>query len=373
MRTRTLKNAFRKAPTSQLLNKIISLQARLAEAHFDVDAFMKLVVQEMQKLTRATGTVLELMEGSQLVYRAATGTVKKHLGLRLNIENSFSGLCIKSNKVLYSKDTEKDDRVNREACRLVKARSMVVAPLQDKGKPVGVLKIISSRASAFDASHVQILQLMAGLIGAALAHQIFYETTEQLLTEKTVMLHALTQAERKLQYQASHDYLTDLPNRALFQDELITAMHKTQQQNGLLSVIYMDIDHFKSINDTLGHSIGDALLQAFASRLKEWLTGECLAARFGGDEFVLLMGQVKNPQTALQRIEDLLQKIREPYTLVDRELRITSSIGMAFFTGGDITVDAFLNQADQALYAAKHAGRNTVQVYKTELLSEEMV
>src|SRR5690349_19143216 len=106
MRTRTLKKTPKKVPTAQFLNKIISLQTRLAAAHFDVTAFMNLVVKEMQKLTPATGTVIELIETGQLVYRAATGTVKKHLGLRLSLENSFSGRSIQCNRILYSKDTE---------------------------------------------------------------------------------------------------------------------------------------------------------------------------------------------------------------------------------------------------------------------------
>lgn len=347
------------------LNKIIDTQARLAEADFDLTAFMELAVERMQILTPATGVVIELLENKDiLVYRAATGTVKKHLGLRLDINNSFSGLCVKSGHILICEDTELDPRVNKEACRLVDARSMIVAPLINNGKAVGALKILSNKTKTFSLKDIQTLRLMAGLIGSALAHQIFYQTTNQLLIERTQMLDNLKLAEQELQYRAQHDYLTDLPNRSLFQDRLLIAMAECREKHQILALMYLDIDHFKSINDNLGHAVGDALLQEFSLRLKSCIQDKDTIARFGGDEFVLLIPRLNNKEPAIQTAEEILNRIQAPYQLLNKHINITTSIGITFFKGSNMNADVLLSQADQALYAAKRAGRNTLDIFK---------
>lgn len=116
------------------LNHIITTQEKLSEANFDIDFFMNLVVEQVQKLTKATGVVVELVEGDDMVYRAATGTVANHVGLHLTRKGSLSGLCVEKREVLRSDDTELDSRVNLAAVRKVGARSMVVTPLFYQGK-----------------------------------------------------------------------------------------------------------------------------------------------------------------------------------------------------------------------------------------------
>ena len=357
----------------EYLNKIIATQARLAAADFNLTAFMALAVEQMEALTPATGVVIELLDDDHLVYRACTGSATKYLGLRFAIKDSISGLCIKTQQTLFSEDTEKDSRVNVEMCRLIGARSMVVAPLLNNGTALGVLKILAHEPQAFNPIHVQTLQVMAGLIGSALAHQLFYETTQKLLIERTKMLDNLRMAENQLQYQAYHDYLTDLPNRALFNDKLLLAMADARRQKQLLALIYLDIDHFKTINDTLGHAIGDALLKAFSLRLKEGIGATQTAARFGGDEFVVLLGGLNNTEPAIQIAQAILSKTQEPFHLLNKKLQITTSLGLTFFSSSDLTADALLSQADQALYAAKHAGRNTMSIFNSSKLDTEEV
>jgi len=173
------------------LNEIITTQYMLAKAELDLDAFIALIVERMALLTPANGVVVEMVEDNEMVYRAATGTVAPYLGLRLKMDDSLSGLCVLSREVLSSNDTETDPRVNLDACRKVKARSMVVAPLFHAGNPVGVLKILGHEPNAFSERDVQTLQLMAGLIGAAIGHQSDYETSRRLLSERTEAVQAL--------------------------------------------------------------------------------------------------------------------------------------------------------------------------------------
>lgn len=193
----TRQNEVRKAAVDALqqdsvrLNEIITTQYKLAEAILDHEAFIMLVIERITLLTQAKGAVFELLEGEELVYKSASGELASHIGLRLKLGHSLSGMCISSGQVLVCNDAETDPRVDLAACRLVNARSLVAAPLIHAGKPVGVLKIMSPRAHAFSERDVQTLQLMAGLIGTAIGHQAVYEANRKLLIGRTEALDAL--------------------------------------------------------------------------------------------------------------------------------------------------------------------------------------
>lgn len=342
------------------LDKIIKMQAAVAEANFDLEAFMQTVVREMQNLTPATGVVIELVEGDEMVYRAATGTVANHIGLRLPMSTSISGLCVHSKKVLYSEDTEHDSRVNLEACRRVNARSLVVAPLFHDGKTEGVLKILSDKPNGFNDEDIKTLQLVAGLIASALAHQQFYDTTEKLLIERTNALYELRVAQKNLEYLAHYDSLTDLANRSLFFDKLKIAL---EQPNNKIALMFLDIDHFKKINDTFGHDVGDGLLKTFAARLKQCIRPADLAARVGGDEFILLIQDIKADQDAAAVAQKIVTKMNDPFKILDQNIKITTSIGIALNNQPNISGKELIKHADLALYNAKESGRNNYKFY----------
>lgn len=190
-------NEVRKAAVDALqqdsvrLNEIITTQYKLAEAILDHDAFIMLVIERIALLTKARGAVYELLEGDEMVYQAASGELAAHIGMRLKVEHSLSGMCITSGQVLSCNDAETDPRVDLAACRLVNGRSLVAAPLIHAGTPVGVLKIMSPLPNAFSERDVQTLQLMAGLIGSAIGHQRDYEANRKLLIGRTEALDAL--------------------------------------------------------------------------------------------------------------------------------------------------------------------------------------
>lgn len=187
--------AFRWFPTStknrqiEDLSRIIELQQEVATSELGLFKLMELICDRTQSLTEATGAVVEMAEGEEMVYRAATGTLRSSLGLRLNIRTSLSGQSVLTNEVLYCEDSETDPRVNREACRQVGARSMICVPLVHQS-PVGVLKVISPVAHAFSDREVKILRLTAGLLSATIAHSI---TNEQ----RNEAMAALTASESK--------------------------------------------------------------------------------------------------------------------------------------------------------------------------------
>lgn len=344
------------------LNQIISMQSQLAQANFDLDSFLDLIVHQVEQMTHATGVVVELVNGTDMIYRAALGTVSQHLGLRLPIENSISGLCVKNKKILWSNDTENDPRVNLEACHKVKARSLIVAPLFHNGEAVGVIKIISNEPNAFEENVIKTLHIMAGLTASGLAHQIYHDRTIMLLKERTMALEELRVSEEKLKHLANYDSLTNLPNRNLFNDRLSMAMALAKRYHTQFAIFFIDIDHFKKINDTFGHAEGDKLLTEFAIRLASTIRESDTCSRFGGDEFVILLNEIHHENDAICVAEKILESMKKPI-LLHQPLLIFASIGISFYRDG-ISSEELLIEADSALYEAKQAGRNQYKMAK---------
>lgn len=173
--------------------------------------------------------------------------------------------------------------------------------------------------------------------------------------------------EDKLKYQATHDVLTGLPNRLLLLDRLHQAIVTAKRENLKVTVIFIDLDFFKIINDALGHSIGDELLKIVATRFKSLLRASDTLARIGGDEFVIVIPDQENINAVPNLLERILHHISQPYTINQHELNVTCSMGFAVFpdNGGD--AEALLKNADNAMYQAKEKGKNTFQFYTKDM------
>jgi diguanylate cyclase (GGDEF)-like protein/PAS domain S-box-containing protein len=161
--------------------------------------------------------------------------------------------------------------------------------------------------------------------------------------------------EGRLEYQATHDLLTDLPNRRLFMDRVEQALRHTRRRRRgrKVAVLYMDLDNFKVVNDSLGHEMGDRLLVAVGERLRGCLRPEDTLARFGGDEFTVLVEDVENPEDAVRVAERIIEALREPFVADSRELFLKPSIGIALGEARQKTVEDLLRDADTAMYQAK--------------------
>ena len=173
----------------------------------------------------------------------------------------------------------------------------------------------------------------------------------------------------KLAYVAQHDTLTDLPNRALLNDRLKQAIAQAQRHKTALAILYLDLDRFKHINDSLGHLVGDQLMQTVALRLTESVRATDTVCRLGGDEFVILLSEVSHEQDAAVSAEKIMQSLRKPCLLNGHELHVTASIGIVVHPGDGTAVEALLQNADSAMYEAKNRGRNNYQFYRLELNS----
>lgn len=171
-------------------------------------------------------------------------------------------------------------------------------------------------------------------------------------------------AQKKLEHMATHDELTHLPNRALLQDRLSHALSDAQRNRHKGALMLLDLDHFKMINDSHGHPVGDHLLQQVAERLQTCLKSTDTLARFGGDEFVVLLERVTGPEGAAMVAERILFSLNStPFQLFGTEVKVRSSIGVTLFPDDDIRLDELIKNVDLALYAAKKSGRNGYHFY----------
>jgi len=176
--------------------------------------------------------------------------------------------------------------------------------------------------------------------------------------------------EEQMRHQAFHDALTGLPNRALFNYRLPQAIDHARQMNELLAVLFLDLDRFKTINDTLGHAVGDRLLQQATDRLSWCVRQKDTIARWGGDEFTLILPAIKTTDEAASVAQRISTALKPAFYLEGHELYITGSIGIALYPTHGKDAQTLLKHADAALYKAKARGRNTFQFYNSTINSQ---
>jgi diguanylate cyclase (GGDEF)-like protein/PAS domain S-box-containing protein len=172
-----------------------------------------------------------------------------------------------------------------------------------------------------------------------------------------------TYAEEQIKHLAYHDALTGLPNRLLFKDRLTVALSHAQRNGTRLSVLFLDLDRFKVINDSLGHNIGDQLLQAVAARVQSCVRESDTVARLGGDEFTLLLPNLSRSDDAAPVAQKLLEAVRYPFHIEGREFFITTSIGVSLYPEDGLDAEALIKNADTAMYQAKEQGRDNYQLF----------
>ncbi|MEA5553376.1 EAL domain-containing protein [Anabaena cylindrica UHCC 0172] len=235
----------------------------------------------------------------------------------------------------------------QEILRRDKIKSLLLVPLRLEEDFWGYLGLVDCTLERIWSTHEKSsLLTMAAIISGARQRQ---------------------QVEAKIRYQALHDLLTGLPNRLQFNDILAQTIDKADEEQKSLAVMFLDLDRFKMINDTLGHTLGDELLQNVAQRLTHSLRPGDTIARWGGDEFTILLPQISDNQQITQVAAKILQAIEEPFYLHGHELYISSSLGISLLNKHSPDAETLIQHADVALYYAKDEGRNNYQFYRESL------
>ena len=193
-------------------------------------------------------------------------------------------------------------------------------------------------------------------------HNFVYGTARDITEQK--------EAEEFINFQAYHDTLTRLPNRALFKDRLSLAVSQAKRCRELLAVMFLDLDRFKNINDTLGHSTGDLLLERVARRLEDILREGDTLSRFGGDEFTLLLPNLRSPADARHVAEKIIQSLKQPFVIDGNELFIGVSIGVALYPESGKSIDELIKNADQAMYYTKDRGKDGYSFYDQSMTDD---
>ncbi|MCU7851721.1 MAG: EAL domain-containing protein [Candidatus Thiodiazotropha sp. (ex Monitilora ramsayi)] len=192
------------------------------------------------------------------------------------------------------------------------------------------------------------------------------KSDEGVLKEYVAVFSDITkhkQDEEKIRYQANFDALTGLPNRTLLSDRLAQSILSANRENWKLGLLFVDLDQFKVVNDTFGHVVGDELLQQVAERIRECVREVDTVARFGGDEFVILLQDISDPEVAVAISTKIIEAVTDPFRLYERDIFIGASIGITVYPEDAGTADALLRNADMAMYQAKEHGRNTYQFF----------
>jgi len=179
-------------------------------------------------------------------------------------------------------------------------------------------------------------------------------------------------AEETIRQLAYHDGLTGLPNRTLFEDRVTVALAQAQRKEGFVAVMFLDLDRFKIVNDTVGHTFGDQLLREVADTLSNLVREGDTVARMGGDEFTLLLPEVIEASEAVEIAERILETLRQPWKINGREYRVTTSIGIALNPSDGETAQSLLRNADTAMYRAKEQGRDNYQLYTAAMNNKIM-
>lgn len=323
-------------PTRQQLMRVIDIQTEIVKLGLDLGGVMQHIVEQTLPLIDADGAAIELAEDGEMVYRAASGIARNQLGLRLKIDSSLTGLCVMTGETLSCVDSETDARVDREACRQVGLRSMIVMPLKHRGVTVGVLKAMSARPNKFNPRDMTLFGMSSEVVAAAMYFSVKYDSDSLFI-------------------KATHDGMTGLANRALFMDRLRSAVARTGRDNNPTGVLMIDLDGLKQINDAHGHRIGDAVIVEFSDRLKKATRSTDTAARLGGDEFGIVLSPLENPEgieAAMRRIDT---EIASPFVFEDRRYQLKASIGSALIPKDGSEPDKVLEVADRRMYAVKQA------------------
>lgn len=321
-------------PSRKQLLKVINIQTELLKLGSDLGKVMQWVVEETLQLIDADGAAIELAEAGEMVYRATSGIAAPELGMRLRIDASLSGLSVVIGEVITCEDAELDDRVDKEACRKLGLRSMIVLPLKFTGLTVGVLKAMSIQPRKFKPQEVILLTMLSDAVAAAMYYSVKYHSDELFL-------------------KATRDAMTGLANRALFMDRLRENVARTHRTNISTGVLMVDMDGLKQINDTFGHRIGDAVIIEFSNRLREVTRDTDTAARLGGDEFGVILAPLENSEGLDSAIRRIQSQLRLPFSFENESHQLQASIGSALIPVDGTHPEELLDLADQRMYAVK--------------------
>jgi diguanylate cyclase (GGDEF)-like protein/PAS domain S-box-containing protein len=297
-------------------------------------------------ITRVEGDELEILSAQYPDERFKRGA-------RFKLASMYSGRVIAAGETIAIHDGRTPDWQDHPSHQNWRLEAFIGTPLRVNGAIYGTISFAGPepRATPFSETEIDFIRLIAQWLGLAIEHR---------------------SVEDELRHNALHDALTGLPNQRLFHDRVQVAMSQAKRSGEKVAVCFLDLDRFKVINDTLGHRIGDGLLQEVSSRIAACLREGDTLARLGGDEFVVLLPDVGDASAAGKIAQRLLDSLEAPISIESREMFVTASIGISLYPDAGTDPETLVKHADYAMYRAKEVGRATYQLYaSTDAKSNE--
>jgi diguanylate cyclase (GGDEF)-like protein len=317
-----------------------------------------------------TSTAIALERpGSQLLETVASAGPDKERARNVKLSGDttrpegqgLTGTAFRSRLPCVSNDYLTDFGVAAHFHNVVRdggTRSGAALPLLKDGKAIGVLIFLSGELGAFSPELMELLQRLAENVSFAIDN--FDRADEK------------TRADERIEYLASHDSLTNLPNREMFNELLRHAIEAAHRHQRRFAVLFIDLDRFKVINDSLGHDAGDMLLVEIGNRLRNVLRSCDVVARLGGDEFVVILEEAAERHDVERIASTLLSVLSQPLQLSGHECHTTASIGIAMYPSDGTDVQALTKNADMAMYLAKEDGKNGLRFFTKEIKTQSI-
>jgi diguanylate cyclase (GGDEF)-like protein len=326
----------------------VALLGQRALAGTDLDALMsEATTLVTQVLDVELAKVLQVQADATLLLRAGAGWPPNLYGRITKLKpGSQAYLALTSDAPVIVEDFNTDRRVRPSAfAQRLGVLSSVVVTISGHGCPYGVLGADTATQRSFSRNDIDFLQSVANVLAAAIDAD---------------------RVRQELLHQALHDPLTGLPNRALLLDRLEQSLARARRHGNPVTVLFLDVDRFKVINDSLGHTAGDQLLLCIADRLRATMRPSDTVGRFGGDEFVVLSEDALDEDQAILLAEGVAASLMAPATIAGRDIRFTVSTGIVVANMHD-TAEALLRDADVAMYRAKERGRARYEVFNASM------
>lgn len=323
----------------------------------DLNRLLALIVREGNALVQAERTILFMAdpENHELYSKAWSGQDENEV--RLPIGRGIAGMVAFDGEPIMLEDAVNDPRYSGGLFGHNARSILTVAVKTSDGTITGVIQCLNKVTGRFEEADLEILTAFCDLAGLAIERTIFALEQKRLSAQ--------------LIFQAKHDALTGLPNRLMLEESLEKALEDAKRKRHQVAVLFIDLDRFKMINDSLGHTVGDALLQQVACRLQGGVRFTDMVARQGGDEFVIVLSVVKNLQSVNRIAESLLKALQEPFIVSGQELYISASIGISLYPSHGETVTEILRHADNAMYKVKDQGKNNFRFFVKDMDESE--
>jgi len=384
-----LREQIREREHSELLQESLLHISELSSKNLSIEAFYDQVRNIIgQLLSCSNFYVAKYSEAEQtieLVYHVDQVTHQDSpspIGIKFPTSNTLIDYVINQSQAILLSEDQISELIS---CGEITAPESIYCswlgvPLISQGETIGALVVQSYNPEIiFTEQDADILKFVSHHVSMAIkrreaiefkeaAHEILEQKVENRTVELKRQIEQRHLAEKKLQHTASHDALTGLPNRAFFLDTLNQAIDARKQDPAKhFAVLFLDLDRFKTVNDTLGHHAGDLLLQQVADDLRSMVRESDMVARLGGDEFVVIVSNIENDSEAVDVAARMTTKLSHPYLILSQQVQIGTSIGILYGASRYDNALLMLRDADTALYQAKDSGKGCFEIFDTSM------